>query len=166
MTILRYLNPVGADRSGLMCEDPKGSPSNLMLFSTQVAVGRREYPNQYGKDFAALDGPGIRDDIQVAGLALGHPITLGRLAKHAECKVLTVAAGTGPSVLSVVDAVAKACGLEVPYRLEPRRPGGTSADSRNSSKAKLWLNWEAKPNLASTYRESWRWQCENLLGYM
>ena len=166
IAILRYFNPVGAHRSGLIGEDPKGTPNNLMPYLTQVAVGRREYLNVFGTDYATPDGTGVRDYIHVVDLALGHLSALDRLQNHAECEAFNLGTGVGYSVLDVVKAFAIACGKELPYRLAPRRPGDISSYYANPSKAKKWLNWEAKYDLASMCEDSWRWQCYNPLGYV
>ncbi|OYT91830.1 MAG: UDP-glucose 4-epimerase GalE [Burkholderiales bacterium PBB3] len=165
ISILRYFNPVGAHSSGLIGEDPKGTPNNLMPFVAQVAVGRREYLNVWGNDYATPDGTGVRDYIHVVDLALGHVKALERLQSRTECEAFNLGTGIGYSVLDIVRAFEAACGKELPYRIAPRRSGDIAVYYADPSKAKKWLNWEAQRDLKTMCEDSWRWQSTNPLGY-
>ncbi len=166
--ILRYFNPVGAHASGLIGEDPQGIPNNLLPFVTQVAVGRREFLNVWGNDYATQDGTGVRDYIHVVDLALGHLKALDALAR---CKgadtLLTVnlGTGTGYSVLDIVKAFETASGRSVPYKIAARRPGDIAACYADPKKAFDLLGWRAERGLASMCADAWRWQSSNPGGY-
>ena len=163
--ILRYFNPVGAHASGLIGEDPQGTPNNLMPFVAQVAVGRREFLNVWGDDYATADGTGVRDYIHVVDLALGHLKALERLENHAECEAINLGTGVGYSVLDMVKAFEQACGKTLPYQVAPRRAGDIAACYANADKAQRLLGWKAERDLKAMCEDGWRWQSANPQGY-
>jgi len=166
--ILRYFNPVGAHASGLIGEDPQGIPNNLLPFVAQVAVGRREFLNVWGNDYATPDGTGVRDYIHVVDLALGHLKALDALARlKGPDALLTVnlGTGTGYSVLDIVKAFESASGRAVPYKIAARRPGDIAACYANPERAFSLLGWRAERGLVAMCADAWRWQCSNPGGY-
>jgi len=166
--ILRYFNPVGAHASGLIGEDPQGTPNNLMPFVAQVAVGRRPHLNVFGNDYPTKDGTGVRDYIHVVDLAIGHLKALETLerAKHqTECLTVNLGTGTGYSVLEIVRAFEQTCGKPVMYKIAPRRPGDVAACYADPSKAIALLGWQAKRSLADMCADTWKWQSLNPHGY-
>jgi UDP-glucose 4-epimerase len=165
IAILRYFNPVGAHASGLIGEDPQGTPNNLMPFVAQVAVGRREFLNVWGDDYATPDGTGVRDYIHVVDLALGHLKALERLEIHAGCEAINLGTGVGYSVLDMVKAFEQACGKALPYRVAPRRAGDIAACYANADKAQSLLGWKAQRGLKAMCEDGWRWQSTNPQGY-
>jgi UDP-glucose 4-epimerase len=166
--ILRYFNPVGAHVSGLIGEDPRGIPNNLLPFIAQVAVGRRERLNVWGHDYATADGTGVRDYIHVVDLAHGHVKALKALdglVKPTECLTVNLGTGSGHSVLEVVAAFEKACGKTIPYTLAPRRPGDVAACYADPDRAYKLLGWRAERGLSEMCADAWRWQSQNPNGY-
>ncbi len=165
--ILRYFNPVGAHPSGLIGEDPQGAPNNLLPFVSQVAVGRREYLNIWGDDYATPDGTGVRDYIHVVDLALGHLRTLEALSRAGtgQCAAINLGTGTGYSVLDMLRAFEVASGKPVPYRVQARRAGDVAACYANPAYAASILGWTAARNLQTMCADAWRWQSMNPLGY-
>jgi len=165
LSILRYFNPVGAHRSGLIGEDPRGTPNNLMPFVAQVAVGRREFLNVWGNDYATTDGTGVRDYIHVVDLALGHLKALERLQQHKECLAINLGTGVGYSVLDMVHAFEQASGKPIPYRIGPRRAGDIASCYADPSQALALLGWRAERGLQEMCADAWRWQKNNPNGY-
>jgi len=166
--ILRYFNPVGAHTSGLIGEDPQGTPNNLMPFVAQVAVGLRPHLNVFGDDYATPDGTGVRDYIHVVDLAKGHLKALdalGRSIAQAECLTVNLGTGTGYSVLEMVRAFEQASGKRVTYKVAPRRPGDAAACYADPSKAAALLGWRTERSLANMCADTWRWQHLNPHGY-
>ncbi|MDO9165578.1 MAG: UDP-glucose 4-epimerase GalE, partial [Rhodoferax sp.] len=163
--ILRYFNPVGAHASGLIGEDPQGTPNNLLPFVAQVAVGRREFLNVWGSDYATPDGTGVRDYIHVVDLALGHLKALDRLQNQAECLTVNLGTGIGYSVLDMVLAFEKASGQPVPYRLAERRAGDIAACYADPAQALALLGWRAERGMEAMCADAWRWQSGNPNGY-
>lgn len=166
--ILRYFNPVGAHASGLIGEDPQGTPNNLMPFVAQVAVGLRPHLNVFGDDYATPDGTGVRDYIHVVDLAIGHLKTLealGRSTHPAECLTVNLGTGTGYSVLEIVRAFEQASGKRVAYSVAPRRLGDVAACYADPGKAAALLGWRAERSLADMCADAWRWQSLNPHGY-
>ncbi len=166
ISILRYFNPVGAHPSGLIGEDPQGTPNNLLPFVAQVAVGRREFLNVWGNDYDTPDGTGVRDYIHVVDLAMGHLKALQRLEQHAECRAINLGTGVGYSVLQMVRAFEQASGKPVPYKLMPRRAGDIAACYADASLALHLLGWRAERDLAAMCADAWRWQSGNPGGYL
>jgi len=164
--ILRYFNPVGAHTSGLIGEDPRGIPNNLLPFVAQVAVGRREFLNVWGNDYATPDGTGVRDYIHVVDLAQGHLKTLEYLAQSPQCVAINLGTGVGYSVLDMVRAFEQASGCPVPYRVAPRRPGDIAACYASPDAALQLLGWSASRTLADMCQDAWRWQSDNPRGYL
>ena len=165
ISILRYFNPVGAHASGLIGEDPQGTPNNLLPFVAQVAVGRREFLNVWGNDYDTPDGTGVRDYIHVVDLALGHLKALQRLEQHAECRAINLGTGMGYSVLDMVRAFEQASGKPVPYKVMARRAGDIAACYADPSLALDLLGWRAERGLADMCADAWRWQSSNPNGY-
>lgn len=166
--ILRYFNPVGAHMSGLIGEDPQGTPNNLMPFVAQVAIGRRPHLNVFGNDYHTKDGTGVRDYIHVVDLAIGHLKALEALERathRTECLTVNLGTGTGYSVLEIVRAFEQASGKPVAYRIAPRRPGDVAACYADPSQAATLLGWQAKRNLAEMCADTWKWQGLNPQGY-
>lgn len=166
--ILRYFNPVGAHMSGLIGEDPQGTPNNLMPFVAQVAIGRRPHLNVFGNDYPTKDGTGVRDYIHVVDLAIGHLKALEALERathRTECLTVNLGTGTGYSVLEIVRAFEQASGKTVAYRIAPRRPGDVAACYADPSQAATLLGWQAKRNLAEMCADTWKWQGLNPHGY-
>ena len=162
--LLRYFNPVGAHESGLIGEDPKGIPNNLMPFVAQVASGKLQCINVFGNDYDTPDGTGVRDYIHVVDLALGH------VAAIEECKetgvhIYNLGTGHGYSVMEMIKAFEKACGKTLPYKICERRPGDIAACYACPDKAKAELKWEAKFGIEEMCASQWKWQSGNPMGY-
>ena len=164
MAILRYFNPVGAHESGLIGEDPRDIPNNLMPYVSQVAVGRLEYLRVFGGDYPTKDGTGVRDYIHVVDLAKGHVAALKALRKPM-CEAINLGTGNGYSVLEVVKAFEEASNRPVPYRIVDRRPGDIAACYADPAKAKELLGWEARYDMRRMCEDAWRWQSSNPQGY-
>ena len=163
--VLRYFNPVGAHDSGLIGEDPRGVPNNLMPYVAQVAIGRRPRLSVFGNDYATPDGTGVRDYIHVTDLAQGHVAALQRLLNDPGSLTVNLGTGRGYSVLEVVAAFAAASGRNVPYELKPRRPGDVAACYADPTLAREMLGWQAKHDLQRMCTDSWRWQSMNPQGF-
>lgn len=164
IAILRYFNPVGAHASGLIGEDPKGIPNNLMPFVAQVAVGRRDRLNVWGCDWPTVDGTGVRDYIHVVDLALGHLKALERLYEP-QCFAVNLGTGRGYSVLEVVKAFEAACGKPIPYTLAPRRPGDIASCYADPAFAAELMGWRAEKGIETMCADHWRWQQNNPDGF-
>jgi UDP-glucose 4-epimerase len=162
---LRYFNPVGADESGLIGEDPRGTPNNLMPYVAQVAVGQRARLQVYGADYPTPDGTGVRDYIHVTDLAEGHAAALARLADTPGSFTVNLGTGRGHSVLEVVRAYEQASGRSVPYEVVARRPGDVAACYADPTRAHALLGWRAGRDLAAMCADSWRWQSGNPKGF-
>ena len=165
MVLLRYFNPVGAHESGLIGEDPKGIPNNLMPYLTQVAVGRLKELSIFGNDYDTKDGTCIRDYIHVVDLALGHVAALDKCMNRAGTYIYNLGTGTGYSVLDMVKAFSKAIGRELPYRFAPRRAGDVVTCYADPKKAKKELGWTAKKTLDDMTADSYNWQKNNPNGF-
>ena len=165
VVLLRYFNPIGAHPSGLIGEDPKGIPNNLVPYVAQVAVGKRDAIHVFGDDYDTPDGTGVRDYIHVCDLARGHVAALTWMQGRTGVEIFNLGTGTGSSVLDVVRSFSDACGKELPYVIEPRRAGDVSANYADCTKAREMMGWEAELNLADMCRDSWRWQSRNPNGY-
>jgi len=162
---LRYFNPVGAHESGLIGEDPRGTPNNLMPYVAQVAAGRREALQVFGNDYATPDGTGVRDYLHVVDLAQGHVTAVRHLLDGGGSLTVNLGTGRGSSVLEVVEAYAKASGREIPLRIAPRRPGDIAACWANPARARQALGWQATRDLQRMCEDSWHWQSLNPQGY-
>ena len=165
VNILRYFNPVGAHASGLIGEDPRGIPNNLLPYVAQVAVGRRAFLNVWGDDYATSDGTGVRDYIHVVDLALGHLKALERLQQGPQCQAINLGTGVGYSVLEMVRAFERASGRAVPYQVAPRRVGDVAACYADPAQALALLGWQAQRGLDTMCEDTWRWQHNNPNGY-
>ncbi|WP_119355057.1 UDP-glucose 4-epimerase GalE [Azohydromonas sediminis] len=162
---LRYFNPVGAHESGLIGEDPREAPNNLMPYVAQVAVGRRAKLQVFGNDYPTPDGTGVRDYIHVVDLAEGHVAALQRLLDAPGSFTVNLGTGRGHSVLEVVHAYERASGRSIPYEIVARRPGDVAACWADPTLAAELLGWRAKHDLARMCADSWRWQQRNPNGY-
>lgn len=165
IALLRYFNPIGAHKSGLIGEDPKGIPNNLMPYISQVAVGKLEKLHVFGNDYKTVDGTGVRDYIHVVDLAVGHVKAIDWALNHTGCEAINLGTGNGVSVLQLRDAFVKATGVEIPYVIDPRRPGDPDEVYADASKAKEMLGWEAKYGIEEMCEDTWRWQKNNPDGY-
>ena len=163
--LLRYFNPIGAHKSGLIGEDPKGLPNNLVPYIAQVAVGKLEHLNVFGNDYDTHDGTGVRDYIHVVDLAIGHVRAIEKLKDKEGVLIYNLGTGNGYSVLDVVKAYEKASGREVKYIIQPRRPGDIATCYAEASKALKELNWKAERGIEEMCEDSWRWQSNNPNGY-
>jgi UDP-glucose 4-epimerase len=164
IAILRYFNPVGAHESGLIGEDPKGIPNNLMPFIAQVAVGRRAALNVFGSDYPTPDGTGVRDYIHVVDLAEGHVMALKQVSVP-QCLEVNLGTGQGTSVLEVVSAFEVASGRAIPLNRVDRRPGDLPAYYADPVKAREVLGWRASRDIQRMCEDHWRWQINNPEGY-
>ena len=163
--LLRYFNPIGAHKSGLIGEDPKGIPNNLLPYVAQVAIGKLPQVNVFGNDYDTPDGTGVRDYIHVVDLARGHVKAVERLAKNDGVFICNLGTGKGYSVLDVIHAFEKACGHKLKYEIKPRRDGDIATCYCNPEKAEKELGWKAEYTLDDMCADSWRWQTMNPDGY-
>jgi UDP-glucose 4-epimerase len=162
---LRYFNPIGAHPSGRIGEDPRDMPNNLFPYVTQVAVGKRERLNIWGKDWPTADGTGVRDYLHVVDLALGHLRAVDRSAAHAGFTPINLGTGRGASVLELVQAFERATGIAVAHTFAARRPGDIAAYWADASLADRLLGWRAERDLEQACADGWRWQRQNPEGY-
>ncbi len=165
VVLLRYFNPIGAHKSGLIGEDPQGIPNNLMPYISQVAIGRRECLNVFGDDYDTHDGTGVRDFIHVVDLARGHVAAIDYMRTHKGENVFNLGTGTGYSVLDMVKAFERVTGQKVPYRITERRPGDLGKVYANPAKSAEELGWKAEFGLEEMCRDTWAWQSKNPNGY-
>jgi UDP-glucose 4-epimerase len=163
--VLRYFNPVGAHASGLIGEDPCGTPNNLMPFVAQVALGRRAQLSVFGNDYPTVDGTGVRDYIHVVDLALGHVAALHRLQSVAGSFTVNLGTGRGNSVLEAVKAFEQASGRTVACAMAPRRPGDIASCYASPDMARELLGWQAQRSMREMCEDQWRWQSRNPDGY-
>ncbi len=163
--LLRYFNPIGAHKSGLIGENPNGIPNNLMPYITQVAVGKREKLTVYGNDYDTHDGTGVRDYIHVVDLAKGHVKALEKIKEKAGLKVYNLGTGVGYSVLDIVKNFEAATGVKIPYVIGDRRPGDIATCYSSAKKAKEELDWVAENGIKEMCADSWNWQKNNPNGY-
>ncbi|HHU43976.1 MAG: UDP-glucose 4-epimerase GalE [Bacillota bacterium] len=164
IVLLRYFNPVGAHESGMIGEDPKGIPNNLMPYISQVAIGKLKKLKVFGNDYATRDGTGVRDYIHVMDLARAHLKALEKIDSYG-VEAFNVGTGEGYSVLEMVKAFEKASGKNIPYEIAPRRPGDVDECFANCDKAKAELGFVAEKNLTDMCADLWRWQTLNPNGY-
>ena len=163
--LLRYFNPVGAHKSGLIGEDPKGIPNNLLPYVAQVAIGKLQCINVFGDDYDTPDGTGVRDYIHVVDLAKGHVKAINYIFSNPGLDVINLGTGVGYSVLDMVKAFGKACGKEIPYEIKPRRAGDIAMCYADPAKAARVLGWKAEKGLDEMCADTWRWQSQNPNGY-
>ena len=165
VALLRYFNPIGAHESGLIGEDPNGIPNNLVPYIAKVAVGSLKEVHVFGNDYPTPDGTGVRDYIHVVDLATGHVAALKKLATNCGLFICNLGTGKGYSLLDVIKVYSKACGKELPYVIDPRRPGDIAACYAEPKKAREELGWEAKYGIDEMCASSWKWQSMNPNGY-
>ncbi len=163
--LLRYFNPIGAHKSGLMGENPNGIPNNLMPYITQVAVGKLKELGVFGDDYDTPDGTGVRDYIHVVDLAVGHVKALKKIEENAGLCVYNLGTGHGYSVLDIVKNFEKANDVKIPYVIKPRRAGDIATCYSNADKAEKELGWKAENGILEMCADSWRWQKNNPNGY-
>ena len=165
VVLLRYFNPIGAHPSGLIGEDPRGVPNNLMPYISQTAIGRRECLSVFGDDYDTPDGTGVRDYIHVMDLARGHVAAIAYMAEHTGESIFNLGTGKGYSVLEMVHAFETANHVHVPYRIAPRRAGDLPTVYACPDKSARILGWHAEYSLEDMCRDSWHWQTQNPNGY-
>lgn len=163
--LLRYFNPIGAHKSGLIGEDPKGIPNNLVPYVAQTAIGKRPFLQVHGDDYDTHDGTGVRDYIHVVDLANGHLKAVEKLTEKPGVCVYNLGTGNGYSVLDVLHAYEKACGHEIPYKVGPRRSGDLATCYGDPSKAEREMGWKAQYGIEEMCEDSWRWQSQNPNGF-
>ena len=163
--LLRYFNPIGAHASGLIGEDPKGIPNNLLPYVAQVASGKRECIHVFGNDYDTPDGTGIRDYIHVVDLAKGHVKAIEGMKTLPGVQIFNLGTGNGYSVLDIIKAFSAACGRDLPYVIDPRRPGDVAQCYSDPAKAREVLGWTAEYNIEDMCRDAWNWQSKNPNGY-
>ncbi len=163
--LLRYFNPIGAHKSGLIGENPNGIPNNLMPYITQVAIGKRKELGVFGNDYDTHDGTGVRDYIHVVDLAKGHVAAIRKLAEKAGLKIYNLGTGKGYSVLDMVHNFEAATGVKIPYVIQPRRPGDIATCYSSAELAKKELGWVAENDIREMCEDSWRWQKMNPNGF-
>ncbi|HJB21247.1 MAG TPA: UDP-glucose 4-epimerase GalE [Candidatus Fournierella merdavium] len=165
VALLRYFNPIGAHKSGLIGEDPNGIPNNLVPYIAKVAVGVLEKVHVFGNDYPTPDGTGVRDYIHVVDLARGHVAAIKKLEQKPGLFICNLGTGKGYSVLEVIKAYEKACGKTLPYVIDPRRPGDIATVYADPAKAKNELGWVAQYGIEEMCADSWKWQSMNPNGY-
>ena len=165
VVLLRYFNPIGAHKSGLIGEDPRGIPNNLMPYITQTAIGRREKLSVYGNDYDTHDGTGVRDYIHVVDLAKGHVAAVQYATRNHGCEVFNLGTGTGYSVLDMVNTFMEVNHVDIPYVITDRRPGDIATCYADPTKSREILGWQAAETLADMCRDSWNWQKKNPQGF-
>ncbi len=163
--LLRYFNPIGAHKSGLIGEDPKGIPNNLLPYIAQVAIGKLKQLSVFGNDYPTPDGTGVRDYIHVVDLAKGHVAAIKKLADKEGVSIYNLGTGKGYSVMDVLHAFERACGHEIPYVVKPRRAGDIATCYSKCDKAAKELGWTAQYDIDEMCADSWNWQQKNPNGY-
>ena len=165
VALLRYFNPIGAHKSGLIGEDPNGIPNNLMPYIAKVAVGKLEKVHVFGNDYPTPDGTCIRDYIHVVDLAQGHVAAVQYAVRHKGTEIFNLGTGRGSSVLEMVNTFMVATGAQVPYEITGRRAGDIAVCYADPTKSREILGWTAQKTLADMCRDSWNWQSKNPMGY-
>jgi UDP-glucose 4-epimerase len=165
ISVLRYFNPIGAHKSGLIGEDPRDIPNNLLPYITQVASGKREYLMIHGNDYDTHDGTGVRDYIHVVDLAKAHLCAMERASKRSGIEYFNIGTGVGYSVLDVVKAYEEATGIKIKYKIGPRRPGDIDECYANPEKAYKILGWKAENDIVDMCKDAYNWQTNNPCGY-
>ncbi|MBC2575924.1 UDP-glucose 4-epimerase GalE [Peptostreptococcus canis] len=164
--ILRYFNPIGAHKSGLIGEETVGIPANIMPYLTKVAIGELPNINVFGNDYDTIDGTGVRDYIHVVDLARGHVKAIERLLKeNTSVEHYNLGTGNGYSVMELISAFSKACGKEIPFKVVERRNGDSASSFADANKAKQILGWNAIYDIDDMCKDSWNWQVNNPKGY-
>ncbi len=165
IALLRYFNPIGAHKSGLIGESPKDIPNNLMPYVSQVAVGKLKELSVFGNDYDTHDGTGVRDYIHVVDLAKGHVAAIDYINKHKGLDVFNLGTGVGYSVLDIVNAFEETTNQKVPYRITERRAGDLATVYSDPSKSKKLLGWKAENGIKDMCLDAWNWQKNNPNGY-
>ena len=165
VVLLRYFNPIGAHKSGLIGENPNGIPNNLMPYITQVAVGKLKELGVFGNDYDTPDGTGVRDYIHVVDLAKGHVKAVKKLEDNSGLSIYNLGTGKGYSVLDIVKNFEAATGIKIPYSIKPRRAGDVATCYSDATKAKKELGWEAEYDIKDMCADSWNFQQKNPNGY-
>ena len=155
---LRYFNPVGTHKSGLIGESPDGTPNNLMPFVSQVAAGKRAKVSVFGDDYPTVDGTGVRDYIHVLDLASGHLAAINFLAGTKGWHAINLGTGFGSSVLQMIGQFASSSDRSIPYEFVGRRPGDVASCYASAEKAEKLLKWKATRDLKSMCSSAWKWQ--------
>ena len=163
--LLRYFNPIGAHKSGLIGEDPKGIPNNLLPYVAQVAIGKLQSVGVFGNDYDTPDGTGVRDYIHVVDLAIGHVRAMEKIKENPGLKIYNLGTGKGSSVLDIVKAFEAANGIKIPYVIKARRAGDIATCYADASLAEKELHWKAERDLKKMCEDSWRFQKNNPNGY-
>lgn len=163
--LLRYFNPIGAHKSGLIGENPNGIPNNLMPYITQVAIGKLPYLHVFGNDYDTPDGTGVRDYIHVVDLAKGHVCAIKKIEENPGLDIYNLGTGHGYSVLDIVKNFEAATGKEIPYKIEARREGDIATCYCDASKAEREMGWKAQYDIKDMCEDSWRWQSMNPNGF-
>lgn len=167
--LLRYFNPIGAHKSGLIGEDPNGIPNNLIPYVSQVAVGKLKQLSVFGNDYPTHDGTGVRDYIHVVDLVKGHIKALQVLESNSfetgGCKAYNLGAGRGYSVLDIIQAFENITEKKINYTFAPRRTGDVAENYANPALALKDLDWQTEKNLHDMVTDTWRWQTKNPQGY-
>ena len=166
IALLRYFNPVGAHKSGLIGEDPNGIPNNLIPYIAQVAIGKREQLSVFGGDYDTPDGTGVRDYIHVVDLALGHIKALEKLSTKPGLVTYNLGTGRGYSVLEMIKAIEKASNREIPYQIVERRVGDIASCYADPGLAQQEIGWKAERGLTEMANDTWHWQSKNPRGYL
>lgn len=163
--LLRYFNPIGAHKSGLIGENPNGIPNNLMPYITQVAVGKLKELGVFGNDYDTPDGTGVRDYIHVVDLAIGHVKAIDKIKENIGLGIYNLGTGVGYSVLDIVKNFEEATGVKIPYVIKARRPGDIATCYSDAAKAKEEMGWTAQYGIKEMCADSWNWQKNNPNGY-
>lgn len=163
--LLRYFNPIGAHKSGLIGEDPNGIPNNLVPYISKVAIGALDHVNVFGDDYDTKDGTGVRDYIHVVDLAIGHVKAIDKIKEDPGLKTYNLGTGNGYSVLEMIRAFGKAAGREIPYVIGPRRPGDIDICYADPSLAREELGWTAERGIDEMCADGWNWQSKNPDGF-
>lgn len=166
IAILRYFNPIGAHASGLIGEDPNGIPNNLCPYITKVAVGKLKEVHVFGNDYPTKDGTGVRDYIHVVDLAKGHVLAVNKLLTKSGLFIVNLGTGTGYSVLDMIKAFSKALGRDIPYVIDPRRPGDIAECYADPTLAYKLIGFKAEKTLDDMSRDALNWQMKNPDGYL
>ena len=166
IALLRYFNPIGAHKSGLIGEDPNDTPNNLIPYISQVAIGKLDKLSIFGGDYDTPDGTGVRDYIHVVDLAKGHVKALQALKDMPQVLIVNLGTGNGYSVLDMVKAFEKASGKNIPYKIVDRRPGDIATCYADPALAVKKLDWKVEYELDEMCEDTWRWQSMNPNGYL
>ena len=161
IAVLRYFNPIGAHSSGLIGENPNDIPNNLMPYIVKVATGELECLSVFGNDYDTKDGTGVRDYIHVVDLSLGHIKAIEKIMNTNGIDYYNLGTGNGYSVLEIVNNFSKVNGVEINYKIAPRRPGDIAACYADPNYAKQELNWSATKGIEEMCRDSYRFVVKN-----